>query len=143
VDLAHCSAETVDAALKITTKPVLISHTGLDTQLGNNPRMANMMKPRLISKERAKIVADAGGVPGVWIHLADTPLAYGENVRALADIAGVDHVCIGTGTKLTPAYRSPGAPGPGFGNRDQRPGSEQGQQPGNNSGGRGNASPQG
>lgn len=71
IDLAHANAETVAAALKVTTKPVLISHTGLDTQLGQNEHMAHMMKPRLISREQAKIVADAGGVIGVLslIHI--------------------------------------------------------------------------
>ncbi|MGI4737368.1 MAG: dipeptidase [Janthinobacterium lividum] len=109
VDLAHANVETVAAALKVATKPVLISHTGLDTQLGQNPDMARMMKPRLISKEQAKTLADAGGVIGVWTHLADTPLAYAQNIRALVQVAGIDHVCLGTDTKLTPPYR-PGGP---------------------------------
>lgn len=107
IDLAHANNETIDAALKITKKPVLISHTGLDTQLGKNEFMAKMMKPRLISKEQAKIVADSGGVIGVWTHLADSPLEYAQNIRTLVDVIGVDHVCIGTDTKLTPAYHSP------------------------------------
>lgn len=51
VDLTHARNETVNAALKVATKPVVISHTGLDTQLGQNERMAGMMKARLISKE--------------------------------------------------------------------------------------------
>ncbi len=110
VDLAHCNAETVAAALKLTTSPVIISHTGLDTQLGQNPDMARMMRPRLISKEQAKIVAGTGGVIGVWTHLSDTPLEYAQNIRALVDVAGIDHVCIGTDTKLTPSYRSPANP---------------------------------
>jgi len=59
VDLTHCSNETINAALKVTRAPVIISHTGLDTQLGQNESMANMMRPRLISKEQAKIVASA------------------------------------------------------------------------------------
>jgi hypothetical protein len=33
---------------------------------------AEVMQPRLISKEHAKVVADAGGVIGVWTHLADS-----------------------------------------------------------------------
>jgi microsomal dipeptidase-like Zn-dependent dipeptidase len=74
--------------------------------------MARMMRPRLISKEQAKIIADTGGVIGVWTHLADTPLEYAQNIRALVDIAGIDHVCIGTDTKLTPAYRPAGSFGP-------------------------------
>ena len=109
VDLTHASNETVNMALKVATKPIVISHTGLDSQLGPNSVMAKMMRPRLISKEQAKIVADAGGVLGVWTHLADTPLVYAQNIRALADVVGVDHVCIGTDTKMTPTYR-PGGP---------------------------------
>jgi membrane dipeptidase len=127
IDLAHANAETVVAALKVTKKPAIISHTGLDSQLGQNPSMAGMMRARLISKEQAKIVADAGGVIGVWTHLADSPLEYAQNVRALVDIIGIDHVCIGTDAKLTPANggrggagRGPGG-GPG-GRRDGGPG---------------------
>jgi microsomal dipeptidase-like Zn-dependent dipeptidase len=39
IDLAHANVQTPEAALKFTTRPVIISHTGLDTQLGNDPRM--------------------------------------------------------------------------------------------------------
>jgi len=129
VDLAHADAKTVAAALKVTTKPVLISHTGLDTQLGQNPDMARMMKPRLISKEQAKVVADAGGVIGVWTHLADTPLAYAQNIRALVEVVGIDHVCIGTDTKLTPSYHPAGGFGPPPGAAGPPPGSPQGPRP--------------
>ena len=114
VDLAHASNETLNAALKLTTKPIIISHTGLDTQLGQNSEMAKMMRPRLISKEQAKIVADAGGIIGVWTHLADSPLEYAQNIRAMVNVAGIDHVCIGTDTKLTPSYR------PGANNNNER-----------------------
>ena len=113
IDLAHANMQTTEAALKITTRPVIISHTGLDTQLGNNPSMAQMMHPRLISKEQAKVVANAGGLVGVWTHLSDTPLDYARNIRALVDVIGVDHVCIGTDTKLTQPSPRPGGPGTG------------------------------
>jgi len=113
IDLAHADMQTAEAALRVTTRPVIISHTGLDTQLGNNPSMAQMMRPRLISKEQAKLVANAGGLVGVWTHLADTPLDYARNVRALIDVIGVDHVCIGTDTKLTQPRPRPGGPRPG------------------------------
>ena len=118
IDLAHANMQTTEAALKVTTRPVIISHTGLDTQLGADPRMAQMMRPRLISKEQARVLADAGGLVGVWTHLANTPLEYAQNIRALSDVIGVDHVCIGTDTKLTqpsprPTGPGPGGPGPG------------------------------
>ena len=123
VDLAHASNVTANAALKMATRPVIISHTSLNTQLGQNPVMANMMRPRLITKEQAKIVADAGGVIGVWTHLADTPLLYAQNIRALVEVIGIDHVCLGTDTKLTPSYRPPDGPGPqpGGGNAGSPP----------------------
>jgi membrane dipeptidase len=103
IDLTHCSNKTIDDALKITTKPIIISHTGLDTQLGKNEKVAQMMKPRLISKEQAKIVANSGGIIGAWRHLTDTPLEYAQNIRTLVDIIGVDNVCIGTDTKMSRA----------------------------------------
>ncbi|NCD71649.1 dipeptidase [Mucilaginibacter agri] len=122
VDLAHANMETVTAAIKVATKPVMISHTGLDTRLGNNAFMAKMMRPRLISKEQAKIVADAGGMIGVWTHLADTPLEYAQNIRALVDVIGIDHVGIGTDTKLTPSYGSRDGFGPKPGQQGPPPG---------------------
>lgn len=121
IDLAHANAETVAAALKLAGSPVIISHTGLDTQLGQNATMARMMKPRLISKEQAKIVADTGGIIGVWTHLADSPLEYAQNIRALVNVVGVDHVCIGTDTKLTQPYRSAGGFGPKPGEGGPKP----------------------
>ncbi|MBE9461396.1 dipeptidase [Dyadobacter subterraneus] len=123
IDLAHANGETVSAALKLAAHPVIISHTGLDTQLGQNQNMARVMRPRLISKEQAKIVADAGGVIGVWTHLAETPMEYAQNVRALVDVVGIDHVCIGTDTKLTASYRPAGAQnGPDGGQKGERVG---------------------
>jgi membrane dipeptidase len=113
IDLAHANMQTTEAALKVTTRPVIISHTGLDTQLGSDPRMAQMMRPRLISKEQAKLVANAGGLVAVWTHLSGTPLDYARNVRALVDVIGVEHVCIGTDTKLTQPSPRPLGPGPG------------------------------
>ena len=59
------------------------------------------------------MVASAGGLVGVWTHLADTPLDYARNVRALVDVIGVGHVCIGTDTKLTQPSPRLGGPGPG------------------------------
>jgi membrane dipeptidase len=100
VDLAHASHETVLGALKVTTQPVIISHTSLDSRTGGNPRMAEMMKPRLISKEHAQVVADAGGIVGVWTHLADSLQEFVESIKAMVDAIGSDHVGMGTDTDL-------------------------------------------
>ena len=100
VDLAHASHETVLGALKVATQPLIISHTSLNTRTGADPRMAEMMKPRLISKEHAKVVADAGGVIGVWTHLADSLKDFVESIKAMVDAVGIDHVGIGSDTDL-------------------------------------------
>jgi len=107
IDLTHCSNEAINLALKTSKHPMIISHTGLDTQLGQDANMARIMKPRLISKEQAKTFAAAGGIIGVWTHLSATPLEYAKNIQAMVNVVGVDHVCIGTDTKLTPSYRGP------------------------------------
>jgi membrane dipeptidase len=131
VDLAHANMQTTEAALKVGTRPVIISHTGLDTQLGSNPSLAQMMRPRLISKEQAKMVANSGGLVGVWTHLADTPLDYARNIRALVEVIGVDHVCIGTDTKLTQPSPHPAGPPPDGPHPDRpRPGGPSGRPPG-------------
>lgn len=101
VDLAHCSNDAINDAIEVSTRPMLVSHTGLNTRLGHNEKMAKIMMPRLISKEQAKIVANAGGIVGVWTHFAETPLEYAQNVRAMVDVVGVEHVCIGTDTKMS------------------------------------------
>jgi membrane dipeptidase len=63
-------------------------------------RIVEMMKPRLISKEHAKVVADAGGVVGVWTKLADSLKEFVESIKAMVDAVGIDHVGIGTDTDL-------------------------------------------
>jgi membrane dipeptidase len=62
--------------------------------------MAEMMKPRLISKDHAKVVADAGGVVGVWTHLTNSLKEFVESIKMMIDAIGIDHVGIGTDTDL-------------------------------------------
>ena len=100
VDLAHASHQTVLGALKVTTQPVIISHASLDSRTGGDPKMLTMMKPRLISKEHAKVVADSGGVIGVWTKLADSLPDFVGSIKAMVDAVGVDHVGIGSDTDL-------------------------------------------
>lgn len=100
VDLAHASHETVAAALKLATRPVVVSHTSLDSWTGGDPATFARMQPRLISKPHAKVVADAGGVIGVWTHLASSLPLFVESIKAMADAVGVDHVGIGSDTDL-------------------------------------------
>ena len=101
--MAHTSHETVIGALTVATQPLIVSHTSLDSRTGGNPRTAQMMKPRLISKEHAKVIADAGGIAGVWTKLADTLPEFVQSIKAMVDAIGIDHVGIGTDTDLLSA----------------------------------------
>ena len=74
IDATHFSDKAINDVLDISSKPKIISHTGLNTQLGTNEKMTQIMMPRLIKREKAKIIAKAGDVIGVWTHLADSPL---------------------------------------------------------------------
>jgi len=59
-----------------------------------------MMKPRLIGKEHAKVIADAGGVVGVWTKLADSLSDFVQSIKEMVDAVGIDHTGIGTDTDL-------------------------------------------
>jgi membrane dipeptidase len=59
------------------------------------------MQRRLMSKDLACAVADAGGVIGVWWRLVDTMKEYVAAIKDRVDAAGVDHVGIGSDTDLT------------------------------------------
>jgi membrane dipeptidase len=100
VDMAHASNETLMGVSKVAKQPFIVSHTSLDSRTSGNPKMVEMMRPRLISKEHAKVVADGGGVVGVWTHLADSLKEYVESIKAMVDAVGIDHVGMGSDTDL-------------------------------------------
>jgi len=103
VDLAHASPETILAATKVATKPFIMSHTGFDYPVDETQRMFPLVKPRLLTKERAQVIADQGGVIGVWVYLARSPKEYIEAVKHMVDAVGIDHVGIGSDTDLLSA----------------------------------------
>ena len=82
---------------------MIVSHTSLDSRAGKNARMARMMAPRLISKDHARVVADAGGVIGVWTKLSDSMGEYVGGIKARVDAIGIDHVGIGSDTDILSA----------------------------------------
>ena len=90
VDLAHATFAVTKDVLDVTAKPVMISHTNLSSPALNHPR--------LISRDHAKLVAQAGGIIGSWPSgVGQSTFAdYIDSIRRLIDAVGVDHVAIGT-----------------------------------------------
>jgi membrane dipeptidase len=60
------------------------------------------MAPRLLSRDEMRDIAAAGGIIGVWCHGSDTAREYVESIKRVVDVAGIDHVGIGTDTDLEP-----------------------------------------
>ena len=88
VDVAHATFDGVRAAVDVSSKPLVLSHTVVEV-----PGFA-----RAVTREHARLVAQTGGVVGVF------PVAFGgpgftgyiDHVSRMVDAAGVEHVAIGT-----------------------------------------------
>lgn len=100
VDLAHASRPLIDDVLAMATRPVLVSHTGVE---GTCPGTRNL------SDRHIEAIAASGGVIGIgyWsTAVCDTSVAaIVRAIRYVADKAGVEHVALGSdfnGTVHTP-----------------------------------------
>jgi membrane dipeptidase len=105
MDLAHAAFPMVKGVLDISTQPILFTHTAIDSPLGRAGKSDSMLH-RLVTREQARAIANAGGVLGVWLSFA----SIGDFVKAvteMADAVGGDH--IGFGTDTYTGLRSPAA----------------------------------
>jgi len=88
VDLAHATSEVTKAVVHCSTQPVMISHTNVREDGGS---------ARFISREHARVVADAGGLIGAWPFSPEPRFsAFIDRILRLVDAVGPDHVGIGT-----------------------------------------------
>ena len=91
LDLAHASAELIDEALAVATKPVVVSHTGVRGTCDNN---------RNLSDAQLRAVAQIGGVIGIgyWdtAVCGEDAAAIGRAIRYTVEVVGVDHVALGS-----------------------------------------------
>jgi membrane dipeptidase len=90
VDVAHGTMALVEAAARASRTPLVLSHTNL------TPRILDPFT-RLIPAEHGKLVADTGGVVGIWASPGFLTLSrYVDGVARAAEILGVEHVALGT-----------------------------------------------
>lgn len=92
VDLAHASGPTIDDVLALATRPVVVSHTGV---------RATCESPRNLSDDQLRRIAATGGVIGIgyWDGaLCDdiSPDGIARAIRHAVDVAGIDHVALGS-----------------------------------------------
>jgi membrane dipeptidase len=90
VDVAHGTKALVEAAARASRTPLVLSHTNL------TPRILDPYT-RLIPAEHGRLVADTGGVVGIWASPSFMTLSrYVDGVAQAAETLGVDHVALGT-----------------------------------------------
>jgi membrane dipeptidase len=97
-DVAHATEDTVKQAVKVATKPLLLSHTAL---AGSRAMGPTPLTGRQISQDHARAIAETGGSIGVW-HFFPSLEKYVDGLKEIVDVVGVDHVSIGTDQHITP-----------------------------------------
>jgi len=91
-DVAHATEEMAKQAVKVATKPLLLSHTAM---AGSHAMGPTPLSGRQISPDHARAIAETGGSIGIW-HFFPSLDKYVDGLKEMADIVGVDHVSIGT-----------------------------------------------
>jgi microsomal dipeptidase-like Zn-dependent dipeptidase len=90
-DLAHASPATLRDVLAQTTRPAVVSHTGVQ---------ATCPGPRNLSDEEVRLVAAGGGLIGIGAFegaVCDTaPRAVARAMRHVRDLVGIEHVALGS-----------------------------------------------
>ena len=62
-DVAHATEDMVKQAVKIATKPLLLSHTALS---GSQAMGRTALTGRQVSRNHARAIAETGGSIGIW-----------------------------------------------------------------------------
>ena len=97
-DIAHATEDTVKQAVKVATKPLLLSHTAL---AGSHAMGPTPLRGRQVSRDHARAIAETGGSIGIW-HFFPSLEKYVEGLKEMADVVGIDHVSIGTDQQVRP-----------------------------------------
>jgi membrane dipeptidase len=98
VDLAHCTDAAVRQALDVSTQPVVWSHSSVTRTRQPNWKMP-AWQARQLPLETARLIADKGGVIGLWpmrVDVGATPESYAQRLWELSEWLGEDHVGFGT-----------------------------------------------
>jgi membrane dipeptidase len=97
-DVAHATEDTVKQAVKVASKPLLLSHTAL---AGSSAMGPTPLRGRQVSRDHARAIAETGGSIGIW-HFFPSLDKYVEGLKEMVDVVGVDHVSIGTDQQVAP-----------------------------------------
>ena len=88
----------MNQAVKVATKPIILSHTALSGSRAMGP---TPLIGRQISSDHARAIAETGGSVGIW-HFFPSLDKYVDGLKEMAEVVGVDHVSIGTDQQVAP-----------------------------------------
>jgi membrane dipeptidase len=91
-DVAHATEDMAKQAVKVATKPLLLSHTALLASRAMGP---TPLTGRQVSPDHARAIAETGGSVGIW-HFFPSLDRYVDGLKEMAEMIGTDHVSIGT-----------------------------------------------
>ncbi len=97
-DVAHATEDMVKQAVKVATKPLLLSHSALSGSPAMGP---TPLAGRQVSRDHARAIAETGGAIGIW-HFFPSLEKYVDGLKEMVGVVGADHVCIGTDQQVTP-----------------------------------------
>ena len=100
VDLAHADRETIRDVTALSRHPVIVSHSGARQLYDFH---------RYLTDEEIRMIAGTGGVIGLWPMYyrnkgMKTPKEFSDHARYIVDIAGEDHLAVGTDTMGVPGF---------------------------------------
>ena len=91
VDIAHASPRVISDVLDMATRPVIVSHTGVQTVCPG---------PRNLTDDQIRRVAANGGIIGIGYWDAavcdPSPAGIARTVKYVVDLVGADHVALGS-----------------------------------------------
>jgi membrane dipeptidase len=91
IDLAHASPKVIEDVLRVATRPVLVSHTGVRGTCDNQ---------RNLSDDQLKRIATAAGLVGIGFWETATcgqdAAAIARAIRHAVNVMGIDHVALGS-----------------------------------------------
>jgi microsomal dipeptidase-like Zn-dependent dipeptidase len=91
IDLAHASEATIEDVLRVATRPVVVSHTGVRGTCDN---------PRNLSDAELRAIAARGGVVGIGFFATavcdESPRAIARAIHHAVSVAGARHVALGS-----------------------------------------------
>ena len=102
-DVAHATEDMVKQAVKIATKPLLLSHTAL---FGSKAMGPTPLTGRQIGLDHARAIAETGGSIGIW-HFFPSLDKYVDGLKEMAEMsASITSVLAPTSTSLRAACRT-------------------------------------